>query len=342
MVRIGIIGAGMITTNSHLPSALSLNNCRVTAIVDPVIERAESLISGFAIKAKAATSVDEIMGEVDAVIIATPNNTHRDLAVRCLKHGVSTLIEKPLANSVAEGSEIVSAARQSGAIVATGYSNRFRDSVVFLRELIHKEYFGRVRRFVHQFGSAGGWSPLSAYNLDRRATGGGALVVTGTHFLDRMMFIWGYPIHAGLTLDTLEGPEGDCTAHFEYDTTGGRFSGIARYSKTCSLPSGLVIDTERGMVMLRDSPNAEIMFREHAHPEMCQILRRRESPVFDPLVSEFRHQIENLVNAVETGAKPWVDGEEGLLSLRLIENLYANSRISLCDWYERRSPEIEQ
>jgi predicted dehydrogenase len=102
---------------------------------------------------------------------------------------ISTLL-KTLASSVADGIAVLAAARKSGAIVATGYSSRFRDHIVLLKELLDSCYFGKVRRFVHQFGTSGGWSPFSAYNLDRQAAGGGVLVVTGTHFLDRMIYLW--------------------------------------------------------------------------------------------------------------------------------------------------------
>ena len=180
----------MITQNSHLPALLARSSCRVTAIVDPVVSRAQELIHSYGIDAKAVSHVEEVLDEVDGVIIATPNNTHRDLALTCLARGVSTLIEKPLARSVLEGEEILAAAHKSGAIVAVGHSNRFRDQVVLLKELFDAGYFGRVRRFVHQFGSAGGWTSFSAYNLNRSATGGGVLVVSGTHFLDRMLYLW--------------------------------------------------------------------------------------------------------------------------------------------------------
>ncbi len=333
--RLGIIGAGMITQNSHLPCALSSASCRVTAIVDPVVKQAERLVRAYGIKAKVAARVEDILEEVQGVIIATPNNTHRDLAVVCLERGISTLIEKPLASSVADGIAILAAARKSGAIVATGYSTRFRDQVILLKELLDSGYFGKVRRFVHQFGTTGGWSPFSGYNLDRQATGGGVLVVTGTHFLDRMIYLWGYPSQATLKDDSRGGPEATCAAEFRFERDGYAFSGIARYTKSADLPSGFVIDTERGVIHLKDSNTAEIIFREHSHPEIEHVLRRTGKPVFDPEISEFQHQIENFVQAVNTNAPPWVDGEQGLMSLRLIESLYASRSALSENWYEQ-------
>jgi predicted dehydrogenase len=333
--RLGIVGAGMITRNSHLPWALACSGCRVTAIVDPVISRAEELIHSYGIDAKAVSHVEQILDEIDGVIIATPNNTHYELALTCLNRGVSTLIEKPLARTVSEGEGILAAAHRSGAIVAVGYSNRFRDQVILLKELLDGGYFSRVRRFVHQFGGAGGWSPLSGYNLDQQTTGGGVLVVTGTHFLDRMLYLWGFPEQTKLLDDSEGGPEANCAAEFHFEIDGDSFYGLARYSKSADLPAGLVIDTERGIIRLADHPSAKITFRDHSHPQIEQELRRTGEPVFDPEISEFQHQIENFVQAATTRTPAWVTGEQGLASLRLLEELYSNRQCTSADWYKR-------
>src|SRR5438045_6853453 len=95
--RIGIIGAGMITQGSHLPAALASEKVVVTALVDPVVERAKGLARSYGISPLVSASVDEVLGHIDGAIIATPNNTHHDIAVACLRAGVSTLIENPLA-----------------------------------------------------------------------------------------------------------------------------------------------------------------------------------------------------------------------------------------------------
>ena len=54
-------------------------------------------------------------GRVDGAVIATPNHTHRDLALRCLSASIPVLIEKPLATTVGAGLEIVEAAEKNAA-----------------------------------------------------------------------------------------------------------------------------------------------------------------------------------------------------------------------------------
>jgi predicted dehydrogenase len=321
--RLALVGAGLITEGGHLPAALACPEIEVAAIVDPVTERAAALATRYGIAPIIGSDTDAIVGHVDGAVIATPNHTHRELALRCLSAGISVLIEKPLANSFAAGLEIVEAAEKAGQILAVGYCSRFRPNIELLKELLDGAYFGTVKRFVHQFGTAGGWAPLSAYNLDRVSTGGGVLMVTGTHFLDRMLHFWGFPDHADLADDGVSGPEANCTATFNFSSRRDGLSGIARYSKTARLPAGLAIETDRGVVTVADRDDAEVHFREHRFPNVEQTLRR---PGIRPDVDVFRLQIRDFVGACRSRSAPRVDGRQGLESLRLIEALYANRR----------------
>ena len=334
--RLALVGAGMITQQSHLPAALASNAVEVTAIVDPVVERATGLAKSYGIDPRIVGRVEDILADVDGAIIATPNDSHRAIAVTCLKAGVSTLIEKPLANNYQAGLEIVRAAEESAKVVAVGYSTRFRHSISLLKTLLDEQYFGGVRGFVHQFGTQGGWAPLSSYNLTRNAAGGGVLMVTGTHFLDRMLHFWGYPEEALLQEDSAGGPEANCTATFTYPSLPGK--GVARYSKTVRLPGGMVIETDNGYVVLIDNDDAEIVFREHSKPHVEQIIRGTSRLDGNPVASVFQQQLENFIQACRGGEPPRVDGRQGLESLRLIEQLYSNKQEQNVNYY----PQVER
>jgi len=191
--RLAIVGAGLISREAHLPAALKSRHVELVALVDPVVARARELAADFGIRPQVAADVAEVLGKIDGAVIAAPNKAHHPIAKTCLAAGKHVLIEKPMTTTVAEADDLLAAARASGASIAVGYVTRFRNSTRLLAELLANSYFGKVHEFYHQFGSAGGWAPLSGYNLTATAAGGGVLVVTGTHFLDRMLALWGYP-----------------------------------------------------------------------------------------------------------------------------------------------------
>lgn len=333
--RLALIGAGMITQGSHLPAALESRRIKVVAIIDPVAERARRLATSYGIDPVIAQNIDDVFGTVDGAVIATPNGSHKELAVRCLDAGISTLIEKPIAVSVEEGKAICDAAARSGRVAAVGYSTRFRESTTLLKELLDSGYFGKVKRFAHQFGTPGGWAPLSAYNLKRNSSGGGVLMITATHFLDRMLHFWGPPQDVEYEDDSEGGPEANCIARFGYRLGDHAFDGVAVYSKTCSLPGGMIIETERGQVKIADNDDAQIAFIPNDRPGIEQVIRRASGPLHDPSISVFRLQLEDFVEACIEGIKPMVNANEGTESMQLIERLYGSRKPMAADW---RSP----
>ena len=280
-----------------------------------------------------------MLGEVDAAVLATPNDTHRALAVECLEAGVSTLIEKPLARTVEEGEAIARAARQSGRTVAVGYCTRFLENVRLLGELLEASFFGAVLGFDYQFGSVRGWSSLSGFHLDREAVGGGLLVTTGTHFLDRMLWWFGYPAELALEDDSRGGPEANAVATFRFEAPGGGFVGRARLSRTVALQPGFALRTERGTVLLRDGADAALRFRPVERPGLECRLARSAGPLVPEGVTMFQSQLEDFVAACRGGGPPMVSADHGILAIRLVQDLYARRSPLKTDWYEaaRRS-----
>lgn len=331
-LRLALIGGGLITESAHLPSALACDAFEIVALVDPVQQRGEALARKFGIRPVLAQDVRDVLGTIDAAVIATPNHTHAQIAVACLERGVSVLIEKPLACSPTEGRAILETAARCSAVVAPGYVTRFRRNVQLLRTLLRRGHFGAVRRFVHQFGTPGGWAPLSAYNLRRESAGGGVLVVTGTHFLDRMLFLWGMPDQVEYWDDSLGGPEANCVARFRF--LGARvFEGEVRYSKTMALPAGLVIETEAGVVRLADSDDADVEFWSHDAPDLMQVLRPATGLTPDPH-SPFVAQLAAFAAACRGEAAFPVPALDAVRSLELLERLYGCRQALPQDWYE--------
>lgn len=207
LFRLGMVGAGAVTRTLHMPGALTSPLVAVTAIVDSSVERAGQLARDYGVAAKIAPRVEDVFAEVDGVVIATPNATHRDIAIACLKAGIPCLVEKPLATTVADAEAICAAAETAKKVLGVGYTTRFRDEVLLLNDLLAAREFGQIKSFHYQEGSVGGWSPVSGYIADKTASGGGVLTVVGTHFLDRMLYWFGYPDACSLTDDLPAAPK---------------------------------------------------------------------------------------------------------------------------------------
>jgi predicted dehydrogenase len=130
-------------------------------------------------------------------------------------------------------------------------------------------------------------------------------------------------------------------ATFRYTNTDMPFEGVVLYSKTTELPRGIIIETDRGIVQVPDSDDADsITFRSHTHAQIEQLVRRNGKPHYPRKMNVFQRQLEDFVDACQQGRSPMVDGREGLMSLRLIEELYTRRKPLNTDWYSHTAAKV--
>ncbi len=134
--------------------------------------------------------------DVDLVDICTPGDTHAELAVAALEAGKHVLVEKPMANTVAEAETMAaaaSAARSRGVRSMVGFTYRRVPAVQLARQLIADGRIGEVRQVRAQYLQdwlADENAPLS-WRLDKERAGSGALGDIGAHIIDLTQFITG-------------------------------------------------------------------------------------------------------------------------------------------------------
>ena len=120
-LKIAIIGAGVFGSYYAEKCFLSPNAVLV-GLFDQNFQKAEFLAKKY--NARAYSSLDEMLSDVNAVIIASPAISHGNLAVKCLKLNKHCLIEKPIASSLAQAKEILSMSDRKSIIVQIGHQER--------------------------------------------------------------------------------------------------------------------------------------------------------------------------------------------------------------------------
>ena len=324
--RLVLIGAGRIGAQAHFPAALACDEIEVVGIVDPTKERAEQLTKAYGLSIPVFDAVPAALANAEGAIVATPDATHLAVAKQCLEAGVSVLVEKPVTSTYQEALELQRAARGTRAFVMVGYVTRYRRNVQLLKSLLATRHFGTVSSFAYQYGTVGGWAPFSGYGATRR--GGGVLTVTGSHFLDRMIMLWGYPKSTEYWDDGENGPEANAVAKLVF---ADGVVGNVRCSKTAQLPGALVLDTEEGSVELRDFDTAEIRLRPKRAAKVEYSIDGTE-PARE--VDTFVEQLKDFARACRgTPSAIACDLTQGMESIRLIDELYAKKQLLACDWY---------
>ena len=142
-LRAAVVGVGHLGRH-HARILSSIEGARLEAVVDVNEPRAREIAS--AAGARALTNVRELVGQVDLVSIATPTETHAEIAGLFLEQGIPVLVEKPLSRSVAEADAIIAAAARSGATLAVGHTERFNPAVLAARPAVDHPRFVEVHR----------------------------------------------------------------------------------------------------------------------------------------------------------------------------------------------------
>ena len=323
-VKIVIVGCGAITKKQHLPAALRSPKIDIFAMVDSSSENAEELTRKFSLSCNISIYLNEVIEKVDGVLVATPNNTHYHIAEIALKRGVPVLIEKPITTNYEDAIKLCDLAQKNNTFISVGYHTRHYPSVILLKRLLDVNYFGKINHFYYEYGTIGGWAPLSGYNIDRQMSGGGVLVVSGTHFLDRILFCFGEPKEIIYKDDSYGGVEANCKGELFFKNELGSFSGTFFMSKTVTLKNRLILDTEKYLCELGESnaekisliPKDDLKIRMELSPNIKHVTQKSKN--------YYQIQLEEFADNIRKHSKITVDGWFAARSVKLIEKMYKN------------------
>ncbi len=134
--KLAVVGCGHLGT-IHARLLAAREDVELIAVVDPG-ESASRLAALH--NCLALADAREIVGQVDAAVIAAPTGLHAAVAIPLLESGIDLLIEKPLAATVEEARAIVIAARRAGRTVAVGHVERFNPDWTLARAHIGKPW----------------------------------------------------------------------------------------------------------------------------------------------------------------------------------------------------------
>ncbi|MBY0306756.1 MAG: Gfo/Idh/MocA family oxidoreductase [Sphingomonas sp.] len=191
-VRYGLIGTGMMGVE-HLTNLAITPGAVVTALADPTEASLGWAKNALGLRAEGVQAFDSAAalaasGLCDAVIVASPNYTHRDVLVPLFDAGLHILCEKPVATTIADARWIVDRAAQTDRVFWTAMEYRYMPPAAEFIAEIHGGRIGTLKMLSireHRFPflpKVGDW------NRFNRNTGG-TMVEKCCHFFDLMRLI---------------------------------------------------------------------------------------------------------------------------------------------------------
>lgn len=197
----GVIGCGWVARDFGIPAIQDASNSRLVGLCDQSEDALAATLPG----GDVACRTQEIGGllrrdDLDAVYVATPNDSHADLVSTCAEAGKHILCEKPMARTTSEAESLVDACRNAGVRYATAFDQRFHPAHVRLRNLVADGTLGTITtvRIHYACWTPADWTPdgisLDNWRVDPDRAGGGAFIDLAPHGLDLTQMILGEPL----------------------------------------------------------------------------------------------------------------------------------------------------
>ncbi len=142
-IRAAVIGSGHLG-REHARIYASIENAKLIAVCDINEKNGRAVADKYNVRY--VRDYRELLGDVDAVSIATPTVDHHEITCACLNAGINVLVEKPIARTLDEADDMIRIAESKGLILQVGHIERFNPAFRALQKKISRPRFFEAHR----------------------------------------------------------------------------------------------------------------------------------------------------------------------------------------------------
>ncbi|MFH1417192.1 MAG: Gfo/Idh/MocA family oxidoreductase [Planctomycetota bacterium] len=320
-VPVAVVGVGHMGRH-HARLYHELPQADLLAVVDKDGDRAAEYADKY--HAKALQSIDDLPDAVRAVTVAVPTVRHLEIATKLMQRGIAVLVEKPLAPNVAEAEQLLACARETGALLSVGHTERFNPVVRAMQRLDIRPKYVETQRI----------SPFRFRSADV-----GVVSDMMIHDIDIVLHLVRSPVtHVDAVGVNILGPHEDiASARVTFENgavanlaasrlamkTDRRirvFSQTAYLSVDYQAKTGIAItkDANLDIIALAKDKNVDDL-SQMAGLDFGKMLKVEPLLVDD--VEPLKAELEAFLESVRTGAPPAVTAEDGANAVRLAADI---------------------
>lgn len=263
VLRTAIVGLGRIGWGFHLKEAASHPGFAPVAVVDPLPERREEAGGAFEIPAFPDQAAMLRETTPDLVVIASPTHLHKEHALRAFEAGADVFCDKPIAPTLADADDMISAARRLGRKLMVYQPHRATAEAVALRDLVAKGLVGEIYMIRHArsaFTRRHDWQALKKY-------GGGMLNNYGAHSIDQVLYLCGERVarvHAAVRAVATLGDADDVVKILMETESGVVLDMDINMAVAYPLPAWYICGTHGTAVATNEPPGFRVRFYDPA------------------------------------------------------------------------------
>lgn len=286
-------------------------------------------------------SAEELLSDkrIDFITIATPNEFHKDYAIRAMEAGKAVISEKPVTMSSEELDEMIKCSEKTGRLFTVHQNRRWDPDYLTIKKLYDTNKLGRLFRFEHRVhgsrGVPGDWR--------NRQPGGGMLYDWGVHLLDQMLMMMSgskiISVYSTLTHISNDEVDDGFTAFIKFDNDAEWIIEVST-NNFISLPLWYVLG-ENGSAVINDWDfNGKISMvtdweNKDAVPVVAGVgLTKTMAPRTDDSIDDYTMEIvesdwaeyyDNILDVLRGEAEPIVTHAQQRRLIKLIENIFRSA-----------------
>jgi predicted dehydrogenase len=190
MIRVGLVGFGMVARVFHAPLISSVEGLELAAVMERSADKASQRYPGIiTYRTLEAMLADDSLG---LFVVATPSQSHFEIASQVLNAGKNVIVDKPVCTTSAEIVQLMGLAAAQNVLLTPFHNRRWDSDFQTIQKLLHEDSLGRLVYFESRFDR---WRP--APPADRLwkedPASGGVLLDLGTHLADQALALFGKP-----------------------------------------------------------------------------------------------------------------------------------------------------
>ena len=186
-IKTGLMSFGMSGMVFHAPFLNVHPQFELTA----VCERTKNLSKPLYPNTMTVRSIDELLaiGDLELIVVNTPDSTHYELAERALKAGKHVIVEKPFTVTTAEGEALIQLAREKGLMLCVFQNRRWDADFLTVREIIETGKLGKLVEFESVYARYRNEVPVKTW----KELEGSLTYNLGSHLIDQCLTLFGKP-----------------------------------------------------------------------------------------------------------------------------------------------------
>ncbi len=185
----GVVGCGRYLENNFLPTLDIIKRSKLISVYSSKIERAKNIAEKFA-AITAFDNYDEFLkSDINAIYISSENYFHPEQVIKAAENGKHILCEKPIAINYSDAEKMINTCKKNNVNFFVNYRFRYHPLVKKAKEIFDNGKIGKLIQINSTYCLD--ISPSTNFRFKKSKSGGGAMIMLGTHLLDILFHFGG-------------------------------------------------------------------------------------------------------------------------------------------------------